>query len=207
MPHPLLIAFLIAYIALHSLLASLPFKAWVRRRCGPGSDRWYRLAFNIIAVVTLLPLLPLLALLPDQVLYIVPAPWAWLLLLGQLGGVVGMYAALRQTDMQHFLGLRQLRNPDPPQAESPLTVRGFYAYVRHPVYTFGLLVLWLTPAMTANLLLVNLFWSLYMYLGSFHEERRLIREFGQTYRDYQRQVPRLFPRLPLRSPRRIPDAE
>jgi protein-S-isoprenylcysteine O-methyltransferase Ste14 len=61
--------------------------------------------------------------------------------------------------------------------------------------------------MTANLLVVNLFWSLYMYIGSFHEERRLIHEFGETYRAYQRQVPRLFPRLPLRSPRRIPDAE
>jgi protein-S-isoprenylcysteine O-methyltransferase Ste14 len=57
------------------------------------------------------------------------------------------------------------------------------------------------------MLVVSLFWSLYMYIGSFHEERRLIHEFGETYRTYQRQVPRLFPRLPLRSPRRIPDAE
>jgi protein-S-isoprenylcysteine O-methyltransferase Ste14 len=207
MPHPLLILFLIAYIALHSLLASLPCKNWVRRVWGPGTDRWYRLAFNIVAVVTLLPLLPLLALLPDQVLYTVPAPWAWLLLLGQVAGVAGMYAALRQTDMKHFLGLRQLHEPDPPQAESPLTVRGFYAYVRHPVYTFGLLVLWLSPAMTANLLVVNLFWSLYMYIGSFHEERRLIHEFGKTYRAYQQQVPRLIPRFPLRSSARLPDAE
>jgi protein-S-isoprenylcysteine O-methyltransferase Ste14 len=197
MPHPILLGFLVAYTLLHSLLASQPCKAWARRRWGTASDRWYRLAYNGVAVVTLLPLLPLLAWLPDHTLYVAPAPWRWLLLAGQGVAVLGVLAALRQTDMAHFLGVRQLRNPTP-AAESPLTVRGFYASVRHPTYTFGLLALWLSPLMTANLLTVYLFWSLYMYLGSFHEERRLLQEFGEAYRTYQQQVPRLIPRLPRR---------
>jgi protein-S-isoprenylcysteine O-methyltransferase Ste14 len=204
MPHPVLILFLVAYSLLHSLMASRPCKAWARRLAGPGSDRWYRLVYNIVAVVTLLPLLPLLAGLPDQTLYVVPAPWRWLLLSGQALGVLLLLAALRQTDAAHFLGLRQPGDATP-DAESPLTTQGFYAYVRHPMYSAGLLIIWLSPAMSANMLVVALFWTLYMYVGSFHEERRLIHEFGDAYRAYQQQVPRLIPRLPRRVGRHIPE--
>jgi protein-S-isoprenylcysteine O-methyltransferase Ste14 len=35
--------------------------------------------------------------------------------------------------------------------------------------------------------------SVYLYVGTFFEERRLVREFGDDYRAYQRQVPRLIP--------------
>ncbi len=198
MPNPLLLIFLLAYIILHSLLASLPCKALARRLFGASSDRWYRLWFNFIAIITLLPLLPLLVWLPDQTLYIVPEPWRWLLLLGQGMAALGLLAAVRQTDAAHFLGLRQLHEPAP-AAESPLTTRGFYAYVRHPIYSFGLLFMWLSPVMSVNLLTVYLFWTVYMYVGSIHEEHRLIHEFGDKYRAYQQQIPRLIPRLPLLS--------
>lgn len=204
MPHPILVVYLLAYMLLHSLLASLPCKNWFARIGGEQSMRWYRLAYNAIAVLTLLPLLPLLAVLPDQQLYAVPSPWNWLLYGGQALAALGMLAAVRQTDGAHFLGLRQLGNPQP-DAESPLTQKGLYAHVRHPIYTFGLLFLWLTPTMTANLLTVYVFWSLYMYIGTFHEEQRLIREFGDAYRKYRQRVPRLIPRwrsnLPQKSTR------
>jgi protein-S-isoprenylcysteine O-methyltransferase Ste14 len=196
MPHPALILFLIAYCVLHSLLASLPVKAGARRLFGAAADRWYRLAYNTLAIITLLPLLPLLAMLPDQVLYVVPAPWRWLMFGGQALAVLGMFEAVRQTGTAHFLGLRQLREAEP--AESGLIESGLYAYVRHPIYTAGLLFIWLSPAMSANLLTVYIFWSLYMVLGTFHEEQRLIHEFGATYESYRKRVPRLIPRLPTR---------
>jgi protein-S-isoprenylcysteine O-methyltransferase Ste14 len=43
---------------------------------------------------------------------------------------------------------------------------------------------------------LNLGVTLYIYLGSIHEERRLVREFGRAYQEYQRQVPRLLPFWP-----------
>ena len=101
-------------------------------------------------------------------------------------------AGLLQTDAWHFLGLRQListSNEDPPR----LQIHGLYRWVRHPLYSAGLLFIWLTPVMTASVLALNLGLTAYIYVGSVFEERRLIAEFGQPYREYQRRVPRLIP--------------
>lgn len=188
-----LIAFFVIYAALHSLLASSAVKQWARRRFGPDIDRWYRLAYNIFAAVSLLPLLPLLALLPDRVLYVTPSPWRWLLLAGQVLALLGLGVAALQTDVWHFLGLSQLLGKEPSTSGS-LQISGLYCWVRHPLYFFSLLLMWLTPAVTINLLTLYLLFTLYFYIGTFFEERRLLAEFGPAYQGYQRRVPRLIPR-------------
>jgi protein-S-isoprenylcysteine O-methyltransferase Ste14 len=188
----ILIIFLTAYAALHSLLAGFTVKNWARRVLGPGVERWYRLGYNIIAVITLLPLLSLLAWLPTVTLYIIPTPWRWLMLVGQLVALVGLTATLLQTGLFHFLGLAQVIAERPAEGGT-LSVRGFYGWMRHPLYFFSLLLLWLTPVMTTNLLTTYLLFTLYFYIGSFFEERRLLAEFGSVYRAYQRAVPRLIP--------------
>lgn len=184
--------FFIIYAVVHSLLASLTVKNWLRRAIGPSVDRWYRLFYNVMAVVTFLPLFPLLALLPDQTLYILPPPWRWLMLAGQLLALTGLGLAFLQTDPLHFLGLSQLW-PQQPTENGQLVVNGFYHWVRHPLYFFSILFLWLTPVLTVNLLVTYLLMTLYFYVGSVYEERRLLKEFGQAYREYQRCVPRLIP--------------
>jgi len=132
-------------------------------------------------------------ILPDRTLYVVPAPWRWLMVGGQVLALAGLAGSLLQTAPLHFVGLSQLFVQQPAQSGS-LEVRGFYCYVRHPIYSFGILLLWLTPAMTVNLLTVYILTTLYFYVGSLHEERRLLAEFGAAYQDYQQQVPRLIPR-------------
>jgi protein-S-isoprenylcysteine O-methyltransferase Ste14 len=187
--------FFVIYGVIHSLLAGLPVKNWTRRTFGPGADRWYRLAYNVVAVITFLPLFPLLALLPDQTLYVVPAPGRWLLLAGQVLALAGLGLAFLQTEPLHFLGLAQLwTEPSATKrASGQLVVTGFYYWVRHPLYFFSMLFLWLTPVMTVNLLVTYFLISLYFYVGSIYEERRLLAEFGSAYREYQRCVPRLIP--------------
>lgn len=188
----ILITFFTAYAVLHSLLAGLPLKNWVKRVLGAGIERWYRLTYNVIAVITLLPLFPLLAWLPTPTLYLVPTPWRWLMVGGQLLALAGLVVALLQTGLFYFLGLAQVVAERPAES-GVLSVSGLYGWVRHPLYFFCLLFLWLTPVMTANLLTVYLLFTFYFYLGSFFEERRLLAEFGSAYRDYQQRVPRLLP--------------
>jgi protein-S-isoprenylcysteine O-methyltransferase Ste14 len=187
-----------AYGALHSWLASLPAKQLARRLFGPSADRFYRLAYNIVGAVTLLPLLAFVAWQPGRALYRVPPPFTWLFLAGQAAAAAIVVLGLLQTDPWHFLGARQLF--EPAAGPSQLTTSGLYRYVRHPLYTAGFVFLWLTPLMTSTLFALYLGLSLYLYLGSLFEERRLVVEFGSAYQDYQRHVPRLVPGWPRRGP-------
>ena len=191
----IIVGYAVLYSAVHSWLAGRRMKEWARKRFGPRTDRWYRLAYNVVGGVTLLPLLPMLLWLPDRLLYVWPSPWRWLALLGQGVAVVGIAYGLWLTDVWHFLGLRQLFEPSAEghNAQRSLVVRGMYRWVRHPLYFWGLVFLWLTPQMTVNRAALFAVLSGYLYVGTFFEERRLVREFGEAYREYQRRVPRLIP--------------
>ena len=178
---------------LHSLTASLAGKEQARRYFGPGADRWYRLAYNAFSVVSFLPLLFLLAVLPDRQLYLVPEPWSWLWRALQVVALVGLLVAFMQTDPRHFTGLIQLVGAAEGD-DGRLMVRGFYCRVRHPLYFFSILLVWSTPNMTVLWFEACILFTLYFYLGSLHEEQRLLAEFGQAYAQYREQVPMLIPR-------------
>ncbi len=182
----------IAYGLIHSLLASLGVKTVVRHWFGAFSDRVYRLAYNIFAGLTLLPVLALPALLPDRGLYTIPFPWALLTLAIQGLAALALIAGLLQTGVWSFLGLRQLVAP-PGDNHSELVVSGLYRWVRHPLYTAGLVFIWLTPRMTVNSLALILGLSLYLVVGALFEERKLAREYGETYDHYRRNTPMLIP--------------
>jgi protein-S-isoprenylcysteine O-methyltransferase Ste14 len=181
-----------AYGFVHSLLATIWAKARAREWIGAGADRWYRLAYNFFAIVTFLPVLALPAVLPDAPLYTIPAPWVYLSTAGQLLAVVMLAVGMVQTGVWSFLGLQQVLEPsrvEPPQ----LVTNGLYRYVRHPLYTAGLLFIWLIPVMTVNLLALNIGLTAYLIVGALYEERKLVREFGQVYNTYREQTPMLIP--------------
>jgi protein-S-isoprenylcysteine O-methyltransferase Ste14 len=187
-----------AYGALHSLLASPWAKRLVRQAFGSTSDRFYRLFYNLLGGLTFLPVLAVVAINPGALIYRIPWPWSLLTMFGQAGAVLLLVIGLLQTDVWHFLGLRQLVQAD--QAYTPtLVVSGLYRWVRHPLYMAGLIFVWLTPVMTASILTLNIGLTLYLLIGSAFEERRLFAEFGHAYLKYQQAVPRLFP-VPWRKP-------
>jgi methanethiol S-methyltransferase len=187
----LILAALVVYGVLHSIAASLAAKQIAVTTLGPAAARWYRLGFSLYALVTFLPVLVLFAWLPDQTLYQVTFPAALLLLAVQAAGL-GLFAwTLVVTDVWSFLGMRQVTAGDR-QVEF-LTVRGPYAWVRHPMYTASLMILWFTPWMTFNLLALNLGITAYFVIGGIFEERKLLRQFGPAYAAYRERTPMLFP--------------
>jgi protein-S-isoprenylcysteine O-methyltransferase Ste14 len=191
-----IVGYAILYSALHSWLASRRMKDWARETFGPGTERWYRLAFNLVAGLTLLPFVPMLIWLPDRELYILSPPWLWLALLGQAIAAAGILYGLWLTNIWHFLGLCQLFDwplTGREDCKPPLLIFGMYRWVRHPLYFWALVFIWLTPQMTVNRLTLFVVWSIYLYVGTFFEERRLVDEFGESYREYQRRVPRMIP--------------
>jgi protein-S-isoprenylcysteine O-methyltransferase Ste14 len=192
----LILLAVVAYGLLHSFLASLKTKAQARKWIGITSVRWFRLAYNLIAVVTLMPILFLPILLIDKEIYTIRFPWMLLTLTIQLLAVIGVIIGLRQTGISTFIGLHQLVLPEdtnPPR----LVTSGLYQYVRHPLYTAGLVVIWLLPIMTWNLLALNIGLTAYVFIGSYFEERKLLLEFGEAYSEYRNRTPMLIPGLKL----------
>ena len=174
----------------HSLMASLKFKDFFRRALGNGGVKFYRLFYNIFSVISIAPIFYLMVALPDKDFYQIPAPWSYIMLAGQGLSVLLLFVAVLQTDVLSFVGLRQLFEDEKP---GRLVTRGFYSMVRHPLYTFGLLILWLSSSVSLNSFFVYLGLTIYIVVGIYFEERKLLREFGQSYADYQSVTPMLIP--------------
>lgn len=180
------------YGLIHSFLASLWMKAKAKHWFGRIADRPFRLFYNLFAFLTLLPILALPVLLIDKLLYAIPFPWVVITLMVQIIALAALVIGLMQTGISSFLGLRQLiqiSENEPPQ----LVVNGLYRWVRHPLYTAGLLFIWLMPRMTCNLLALNIGLTIYILIGVLFEEQKLLREFGDAYSEYHRKTPMLVP--------------
>ncbi len=104
--------------------------------------------------------------------------------------IILIYGVL-QTGLFHFLGLSQLLGDDAQQPK--LVTTGLYRWVRHPLYTAGLMIIWFTPVMTENHLAFAVSLTIYIIVGARHEEQRLLADHGQVYTQYRKQVPMLIP--------------
>ena len=134
-----------------------------------------------------------MAVLPDQVLYRIPVPWVYLSVAGQFMAIVLLVVGVLHTDPLSFVGLRQLFTVV--ERPSRLVTHGLYRWVRHPLYTAGLLFIWLTPIMSINSLIVIISATIYIIVGALFEERKLEREFGSLYSEYKASTPMLIPGL------------
>jgi protein-S-isoprenylcysteine O-methyltransferase Ste14 len=174
----------------HSFLASHLAKDLFRLKV--GNMDFYRLAYNIFAAVSFLPILYLMATLPNRLVYEIPSPWNLVMFGGQLLAAFLLLIAFLQTDSLSFVGLRQLFEEE---KSGSLVTRGLYRVVRHPLYTFSLLFIWLTPTASQNSLTVYVGSTLYVLIGVYFEERKLLRDFGRDYAEYKRKTPMLIPGL------------
>lgn len=189
-------AWWLGYFALHSVLAALAVKRQVARRW-PGLMPYYRIGFNVLAVLLVLPPLYLSFALPGAPLWAWSGPWAWLAN-GLAVAALGVFAySLRLYDTREFLGLRQWRERERRvEDQERLRISPLHRHVRHPWYSLGLVLIW-TRDMPPPFLLTALLATAYFVLGSALEERKLIAYYGDAYRDYRRRVPALVP-LPWR---------
>jgi methanethiol S-methyltransferase len=132
--------------------------------------------------------------------YSLTGPPRWLLrglFFLALGGFVWGAQALRLFDPFGLAAIRaHLSGKQLPPPE--FVVRGPYLWVRHPLYLFSILLIWSCPEMTSDRLFFNVLWTLWIYIGTFLEEKDLVASFGDAYRGYQRRVPRLIPARLLR---------
>jgi len=176
----------------HSLLASTGIKDVFRRSFGNRFIKSYRLFYNLYAVISIIPILYLMVTLPAKSLYQASAPYDYIMRVGQGLSIFFLLVAVFQTDILSFAGLRQVIEEE---KTGKLVTSGLYSYVRHPLYTFSLAILWFSPVVSVNSFVVYLALTIYVLIGIIFEERKLLREFGQEYAEYRAVTPMLIPGL------------
>ena len=178
----------------HSLMARKWFKEWWTKIVPKPVERATYVLFSSLALILLFVLWRPLG----GVVWSVEDPIGRSVLRGffAFGWGLILYSTFL---INHFdlFGLRQVwRNlVGQPESEYRFVTPGPYRLVRHPLYVGWLFAFWMTPQMTFAHLLFSIATTAYILLAIQFEERDLVREFGDTYKDYRRTVPMLVPSL------------
>ena len=185
-----------AYFVLHSALASLTVKRAVAARW-PRLVPAYRLVFNALALLLIVPLLGWTFAHPGPELWRWSGIWRWVANGAAALALVGVAWTLRDYDGSEFVGLRQWRERERRvEDQESFHLSPLHRFVRHPWYSLGLVLLW-TRDMDAARLVGATLATVYLVIGSWLEERKLLVYHGERYRFYRERVPALFP-LPWR---------
>lgn len=88
-----------------------------------------------------------------------------------------------------------------PREDATLVTTGPYRWIRHPMYTFSLLMFLSLSLLTASWFIAigGMGAFILLALRSRIEEERLIDKFGEAYRAYMKRTGRFFPRIGMHS--------
>jgi protein-S-isoprenylcysteine O-methyltransferase Ste14 len=181
---------------LHSLLISQTVSQKLQSWLGKYQFH-YRLLYNLISIVTLLPVMLATALWRGDIVYIWHGLWQVPRLVVLVICLWLFRAGAKNYDTGYLLGMNQIRFKQHHTllAENGnISRRGALGIMRHPWYAGSLLLLWtvlpeyhLSSVVAAGVL------SLYLIVGSWLEEQKILSEYGDEYRNYQQDVSMLFP--------------
>lgn len=195
----IVLVFLFAlYGFIHSVIASEKIKVIFKKRFGK-LIAFYRLLFNVFAFVGLY-LIWDLAPHPSLQIYKLPPPYDYLVLIPQFISLAGIIWCFKYICFKEFIGLNQIdRYLKNEYSESDLDenytlrIEGPYKYSRHPIYFLSIIILMFRAEMSLFYLTMFISFTAYFYIGSYYEEKKMVRLFGDDYRNYQKKVPRIFP--------------
>ncbi len=190
----LLSLFWVMFCVLHSLLITPSVMAFFRSRTG-RFFRYYRAAYNLIALITLILVLIYSQSVDSPVIF----QWEEYRML-QISLIIlatGIFLAGGwYYNWQEFWGILQIKLNNKLTGDTPvrpkLVTKGLLGVVRHPLYLGVLIFLW-PHELSVKSLIINTILSLYIIEGTILEEQKLVAEYGDIYRDYQKRVSMLFP--------------
>jgi len=185
-----------AYCIVHSALISIRITNFFKRTLG-SSYRFYRLIFNAFSLITFVFLIRY----SNSPQFKDPVVLAWsggfriiqyaLIILA----AVLIISGAQHYSMSQFLGFRQIRNDVSRGGiteTGTIDTTGVLGYTRHPWYVAVFILLWASNLNAAGIL-VNVILTAYLVIGTLLEERKLVLEFGNEYREYQRRVSMFIP--------------
>ena len=200
MKYVILSVLVIAWCFLHSAMISVSMTEYFHKRLG-SAFRFYRLFFNMVSALTLIPV----------VLYAFSARtepiFRWdgylrifqVLLLGT--AALLFFLGASRYDAAQLLGFKQIREGTSTKGitdAGELETSGILGIIRHPWYLATILLIW-ARQLDISTILANTILTSYVITGAYLEEKKLVREFGEKYRAYQKRVSMLIPYKWLKS--------
>ena len=182
------------YGAIHSLMAGSVFKGFLSNILGKNF-RFYRLIYNIIAFALLIPVLFIQFSIEKSPLWQVSD---YQQVIGKficVFGVIFIATALQGYDLGEFSGIDFNKKNETQE----LKTDGLLEYVRHPIYFGILLLVWglfISDVFTRSLV-GAIAVTIYLFVGIYFEEKKLILTFGEQYIKYQKEVAMLIPFLKI----------
>jgi methanethiol S-methyltransferase len=184
----------ILWCTLHSTLIASKVTDYMGEKLG-HRFRFYRLFFNTVSLVTLVP--------PLYYSYSIrQAPvFRWedhLVIVKYLLLVASIYlfvAGGRHYSLLYFLGIRQIKTGRATGILSggdTFDTSGILSVIRHPWYTAGIIIIWVGD-ISLSTFLINIVLTLYFVVGTILEERKLLLQYSEKYREYQKNVSMFIP--------------
>ena len=190
----------IAWCVLHSAMISVSVTEYLKKRLGPGF-RFYRLFFNLISIMTLMPIALFAHSIKTQVIF----DWNGYMRIGQvflLGAAVLLFVfGGRKYDVRQMLGIKQIKEGTSNKAltdTGELDTSGIQGITRHPWYLAAILFIW-GRQLDVSAIILNVIFTCYLIVGTYLEEKKLVAEFGEKYLAYQKRVSMLIPHEWLKS--------
>ncbi len=180
------------YFILHSFLAGNGVKSFIKNKL-PSIFPFYRIIYNLIALGTLFVVLNYQNNITSNTLFdetiITKYVGYGITIIGLFLGIL----AFKNYSGLEFSGLDFNRKQV--AQNNTLTTTGFNKYVRHPLYFSALLIVWgyflINP--TSSVIIMNSVITAYLIIGTKLEEQKLVETFGETYKQYIKEVPMLLP--------------
>jgi protein-S-isoprenylcysteine O-methyltransferase Ste14 len=191
---------LILWCVIHSVLISDTVLAFMSAKIGK-QFKYYRIFYNGFALVTFIPIMMFSSTLNSEYIF----QWRGFAQIPQVIAIMIslylFYAGGKHYDGLQFIGIRQVREGSNQKALSQtgaLDMSGILGVIRHPWYSAAIIIIWIRN-IDISVLIVNVILTLYLVVGTFLEERKLLLEFDEKYRYYQENVSMLFPYKWLKS--------
>jgi protein-S-isoprenylcysteine O-methyltransferase Ste14 len=182
MSYILLITGWIIYFALHSILAADAIKKhfpW----------RLYRILYVLISIVGLLAMLFFNDSIHSVNFLVSEGPVRYISLLLTTFGVMIIQSSFRQYSFKGFIGAGE--------EIKTLRTEGVLQYVRHPILAGVILVVvgffFFIPNVPTLISCICVL--VYVPIGMYLEEKRLVAIYGDEYREYRKRVPAIVPFL------------
>jgi len=187
-PYVLLILFWFLYFLFHSWLAANSVKQYFENKFRT-SYKYYRFVYSTFATIGLLGILIYSGFIPKEYLFASKGIVRYISLVCAAFSVIIFKQAFRGYKFSFFIGMKT--------GEEEFVTTGILKRVRHPLYSATILLVLgyflFEPTLATMTSALSIF--LYLPIGIYLEEKKLIQQYGDRYIQYKKEVPPIIPKI------------